>query len=1049
MPHPFPNDKGDQSMTKHPFRFTFFLLVCLIFPLTVTAQVVSIPDPSLRAAVETALGKASGATITAADMAKLTRLEAKNANISDLTGLEAATELTSLGLRDNNISDISAVAELTNLTYLNLTSNNISDISPLAGLNNLTSLNLGYNNISDISAVARLTNLTRLDLWTNNISDISAVARLTNLTYLNLGKSSVSDISAVAGLISLTYLNLNRNSIADISPLEANTGLSSGDEVDVRGNPLNRASIKTHIPALQGRGVTVEFDNVITELVNIPDPNLRAAIETALGKASGAPITVDEMATLTYLEAPEAGIRNLTGIEHATNLRELHGWRNSVSDLSPLTFLTKLTGLYLGGSSASDISPLAGLTNLESLFLDGNGIADLSPLAGLTKLTRLALNNNSISNLSPLAGLINLKWMRIVGNNISDLSPLVTNTGLGDGDELEIRRNPLSYTSIKTHIPALQSRGVTIAFDNQAHPALLKISGDNQTGTSGAALSDPFVIEVQDANGASLAGVSVTFTVTSGGGTLNATSATTNANGRAESTLTLGPNLGKNTVEVSAAGIESSVTFYANSDLLPSNVQGTQIYWADVGKSGNPIKSIRRANIDGTEVQDLITGLGRPAAIALDIEGGKMYWTDINQNKIRRANFDGTDMQDLVTGSGRPAVIALDVEGGKMYWTDRGQDKIRRANFDGTEVQDLVTGLEHPFGIALDVEGGKMYWTDLGQNKIQCANLDGTEVQNLVTGLAAPAAIALDIEGEKIYWTETDFAQINKSQNKIRRVNLDGTNMQDLVMGLGVPLGIALDVAGGKMYWTDEATGKIQCANLDGTEVQDLVTRLFAPFGIALAIPPDLPLARADVNQDRKVNITDLLLVVSTLGNTAPALLFGDVNEDNRVTIDDVLLVIEALDDPVTAAAPSNNGRILPLEGTTLEGHLNRLRSHSDGSLKYRQAIAFFQNLLASVAPPDKTELLANYPNPFNPETWIPYRLAEDADVKLTIYDVAGAVVRRFDLGYQLAGFYTDRGKAVYWNGRNGLGEQVGTGVYFYHLSTGDYSQTRRLVILK
>ena len=129
--------------------------------------------------------------------------------------------------------------------------------------------------------------------------------------------------------------------------------------------------------------------------------------------------------------------------------------------------------------------------------------------------------------------------------------------------------------------------------------------------------------------------------------------------------------------------------------------------------------------------------------------------------------------------------------------------------------------------------------------------------------------------------------------------------------------------------------------------------------------------------------------------------------------------------------------------------HLNRLRSHSDGSLKYRRAIAFFQNLLASVAPPDRTELLANYPNPFNPETWIPYHLAHDADVRLTIYDIKGAKVRQLDLGHQLAGYYTDRTKAAYWDGRNAFGESVASGVYFYQLSAGDYSATRRMVILK
>lgn len=98
---------------------------------------------------------------------------------------------------------------------------------------------------------------------------------------------------------------------------------------------------------------------------------------------------------------------------------------------------------------------------------------------------------------------------------------------------------------------------------------------------------------------------------------------------------------------------------------------------------------------------------------------------------------------------------------------------------------------------------------------------------------------------------------------------------------------------------------------------------------------------------------------------------------------------------------------------------------------------------------PKKTELLANYPNPFNPETWIPYHLAHDADVTLTIYSTRGAVVRRFELGHQPAGFYTTRAQATYWDGRNDIGEPVASGVYFYHLSAGDYSKTRQLVILK
>ena len=392
-------------MNKQLIRFPLFLLMYLTLPLTATAQVVDIPDPNLRAAIEKALGKAPGTTITATEMATLTRLEARNANISDLTGLEFATNLKSLWLDGEEVAAG---------TWRN--SNSVSDLSPLAGLTNLTELLLDDNNITDISPLSGLTNLTNLGLSINNITNILPLVDLTNLEVLGL-------------------------------------------------------------------------------------------------------------------------------------------WRNSVSDLSPLAGLTNLIELYLGANPASDLSPLAGLTNLESLFLDEHGISNLSALAGLTNLTRLALNNNLISDLSPLAGLTNLRWMRLAGNNISDLSPLVVNTGLGNGDTVDVRSNPLNYTSINTHISTLQSRGVTVEFDNRTPTTLLNISGVITE------LDNLLIVEVRDGNGLPFAGVPVTFTITSGGGTLSTTPTTTDENGRAESRFTLDSVEDTNTVRASVEGISKSVTF--------------------------------------------------------------------------------------------------------------------------------------------------------------------------------------------------------------------------------------------------------------------------------------------------------------------------------------------------------------------------------------------------------------------------------------------------------------------------------------------------------
>ena len=131
-----------------------------------------------------------------------------------------------------------------------------------------------------------------------------------------------------------------------------------------------------------------------------------------------------------------------------------------------------------------------------------------------------------------------------------------------------------------------------------------------------------------------------------------------------------------------------------------------------------------------------------------------------------------------------------------------------------------------------------------------------------------------------------------------------------------------------------------------------------------------------------------------------------------------------------------------------LEGYLNTLRVEIDGSLKYQQAIAMLERILAAMRPTE-TLLLANYPNPFNPETWIPYHLANESDVVITIYDTQGVIVRRLDLGHQPEGYYTGQSRAAYWDGRNEFGERVASGLYFYRLQADNASHLRKMVILK
>jgi hypothetical protein len=136
------------------------------------------------------------------------------------------------------------------------------------------------------------------------------------------------------------------------------------------------------------------------------------------------------------------------------------------------------------------------------------------------------------------------------------------------------------------------------------------------------------------------------------------------------------------------------------------------------------------------------------------------------------------------------------------------------------------------------------------------------------------------------------------------------------------------------------------------------------------------------------------------------------------------------------------------VDAAMIEAWIAQARLEDDGSHPFKQGIENLEKLLASLIP-EETALLANYPNPFNPETWIPYQLAEPAEVRLTIYDMSGKVVRRLAVGHQAAGMYQSRSRAVYWDGRNQMGEFVASGLYFYRLIADDFTATRRMLILK
>ena len=211
-----------------------------------------------------------------------------------------------------------------------------------------------------------------------------------------------------------------------------------------------------------------------------------------------------------------------------------------------------------------------------------------------------------------------------------------------------------------------------------------------------------------------------------------------------------------------------------------------------------------------------------------------------------------------------------------------------------------------------------------------------------------------------------------------------------------------------------------------------------------------------DVNKDGSVDATDSALVTAALGQTGGDIVNSrtDVNWDDTVDGDDVTLVTYHIADE--GAAPSiirafsllDKKTLEKLNPVALQTQLDILRAKSNGSPGYLHAIALLENILAATRP-DKTQLLANYPNPFNPETWIPYHLANASNVHITIYNARGTVVQRLELGHQREGYYTSRSRAAYWDGTNNVGERVASGLYFYQLQADNVSLLRKMVILK
>ena len=489
---------------------------------------------------------------------------------------------------------------------------------------------------------------------------------------------------------------------------------------------------------------------------------------------------------------------------------------------------------------------------------------------------------------------------------------------------------------------------------------------------------------------------------------------------------------------------------------LPVHIDAAQrppIYWTDNGG----IYALR-----GAEVHRLLPAVNNAISIAVEESLGKIYWTAVNlanpnRGMLNSANLDGSGATVLADIYGTPLHIAVDAVAGRLYWTDV-LGRLQRSSLTGTDIGNLVRDIPLWPPSTLAVAAGNVYWTESG--RIRYANISGETrmIHDLITGLDEPLSIA--IAGNKLYWLERSA----DASGKLQRINLNGTHVEVLKSFTRLyDTSLSVDRTHQKLYLIGSG-GKLSRRDLSGTGYTVVVSGLQQPISIAIggatpaeeatATPttptPTQTASKYDLNADGTVDIMDVEIVFTALASENPPATPGklDVTGDGQLTIHDLVAVSQNIEASNAAAAPARHAKLTGVQIHRIQEQIHLLQTMKDTSLGVQRTLAYLQNLLAA-ARPEKTQLLANYPNPFNPETWIPYELATDTQVKITIYNAQGVIIRTLQLGQQSAGYYTDRERAAYWDGRNALGEQVASGIYFYQLETDELSTLRKMVILK
>ncbi len=1024
---------------------------------------VDIPDTNLAAALRSALSLPTDDPILPEEMEQLTNLTATNRSISDLTGLEAATDVTDLTLSNNMIEDLEPLGDLAGLTDLNLSNNQIVDLEPLEDLTSLETLDLRNNLITDVAPLAGLESLTLLQLGGNSVANpgalyelqrggttitgvdvptdvifvdanLEAVVRqalriaaadpispdvMATLTQLTAAGKSITSLSGLEDAGLLETLDVGQNAISDLGPL---SGLTRLERLDLADNPItNISSLSglTRLERLDLRNNNVTDTALLSRMTHLRylyvrgNENLESLKQLVKLKEAGTIVDITLPRPVTFGDDNlKVFLRSALGLqpddpifpEDMEVLTTFSAPNAGIVTLTGLETATALTRLVLSDNQITSLSPLSRLAHLTDLNLSTNQISSVSSLSGLTSLTDLNLSGNRISSVSSLSRLTNLTTLNLSMNQIITLTSL---SGLSSLTTLN-----LSDNRVRNVLP-LQ--------------VLSRLRTLNLSGNVGITNAD------------------VLYKLEQGGTTV---------------VLPPGIRLPTNAVVFNNTALEASV----RSALRIST--GYPIY-------PEKITDLIRLTATRKGIDDL-TGLEQAMRLeSLDLGDNAISDLEPLENLTGLTTLDlaGNEIETLRSLSGLSNLTILDLDDNQIEDVSplRNLSSLTRLELRDNAVMD-VTPLKDLTNLnQIYLRGNEnlenLEWLGALENlrsdinlpdvvRIPDANLDSA-VRTALRSAGNTVSNDLPLSEELLESLEA----LPASNRNI--VDLSGCEYMTSLTSLDLRNNRITDVTPlSKLY-------SLETLMLAGNPILDTsVLRELERRGTEI----DITIYRYpfwDVNQDSDVDEADLYLITATITGESPdvngdGLVNGedreaaDANRDGLVDTDDLLFVFEKQDRPVRLAPPllsvqdtDLNWQLLErIDAGQLRVQLAILSAKSDGSLKYQQTIAFLQAILITIQP-NQTLLLVNYPNPFNPETWIPYQLARGSNVWIAIYDTKGAVVRRLALGYRSEGYYRIPSRAAYWDGRNEVGERVASGIYFYQLETEGVSLLRKMMIIK